>query len=206
MDAHDRNRGDLFPVAASEALDVAECGQDGADFGGRDGKRRPRSPQQPPEVDPESAARAIVLRQLTGSAKSRRQLADKLSERKIPAEAAENVLDRFEELQLIDDAAFAEAWVRSRARSRGLSRSALRRELCEKGIDEELAAVALEQLSGDDELEMAREIVRKKARSLPAGLDHDKGVRRLVAMLGRKGYGSGTAFRVVQEIWSGEQD
>lgn len=206
MDTDDPNRGALFPAAASETLEAAEGGQDGADSEGRDGKGRARSPQQTPVADPESAARAIVLRQLAGSAKSRRQLADKLSERQIPAEAAENVLERFEELQLIDDAAFADAWVRSRARSRGLSRSALRRELREKGIEEELAAVALEQLSGDDELEMARELVRKKVRSMPAELDHDKGVRRLVAMLGRKGYGSGTAFRVVQEIWSGERD
>nr|WP_241895225.1 MULTISPECIES: regulatory protein RecX [Micrococcaceae] len=143
----------------------------------------------------------MVLRQLTGSPKSRKQLADKLFERDIPDEIAENILDRFEELQLIDDAAFADAWVRSRARTRGLSRSALRRELRDKGIAEELSAAALEQLSGEDEVEMARELVEKKVRSMPAGLERDKGVRRLVAMLGRKGYSSGIAFRVVNEVW-----
>lgn len=158
------------------------------------------------DADPEATARAIVLRQLTGSPKSRRQLADKLAERDIPAAAARHVLDRFEELQLIDDAAFADAWVRSRSRTRGLSRGTLRRELRDKGIDDELADAALEQVSAEDEVEMARELVEKKVRSMPAGLDHDKAVRRLVSMLGRKGYGPGVAFRVVNEVWPAQRD
>ncbi|WP_372699966.1 regulatory protein RecX [Arthrobacter sp. JSM 101049] len=160
----------------------------------------------PADTDPEASARAIILRQLTGSPKSRRQLADKLAERDVPADAARHVLDRFEELQLIDDAAFADAWVRSRARTRGLSRLMLRRELRDKGISDELADAALEQVSSDDEFEMARELVEKKARTMPAGLDHDKGVRRLVSMLGRKGYGPGIAFRVVNEVWPAQRD
>lgn len=174
---------------------------------GRRGGKRGRSAAEGERVeDPESAARAIVLRQLTGSAKSRRQLADKLAERGIPADVAGHVLDRFEELQLIDDAAFAEAWVRSRTRTRGLARSAVRRELREKGIADELADAALEQLGDDDELRMARELVEKKARTMPPGLDRDKAVRRLVSMLGRKGYGPSTAFRVVNEAWPGGGD
>lgn len=202
METDDRSRGALSPLEDAEPLEAADDHQAGQEPGGRGGKRGRRSPGPDPEADPESAARAIVLRQLTGSPKSRKQLADKLSEREIPDEAAVSILDRFEELQLIDDASFADAWVRSRARTRGLSRSALRRELRAKGIADELSDEALEQVSGEDELEMARELVEKKVRSMPAGLDHDKGVRRLVAMLGRKGYGSGTAFRVVNDIWT----
>ncbi len=201
METGDRSRGALFPLEDADPLETADDHQAGQEPGGRGGKRGRRPPGQEPETDPESAARAIVLRQLTGSPKSRKQLADKLSEREIPDGTAESVLDRFEEIQLIDDAAFADAWVRSRARTRGLSRSALRRELRDKGIADELSDEALGQVSGEDELEMARELVEKKVRSMPPGLDHDKGVRRLVAILGRKGYGSGTAFRVVKEIW-----
>ena len=47
--------------------------------------------------------------------------------RDVPAAVAERVLDRFTEVGLIDDAAFAATWVRSRHATRGLSRSALRR-------------------------------------------------------------------------------
>lgn len=157
------------------------------------------APELDPDADPEAVARAIVLRQLTASAKSRRQLADKLAERKVPAAAAKAVLDRFEEVKLIDDAEFARAWVRSRAQTRSLARSALRRELQEKGIAPELAEEALGQLDDDSERAAAAALVRRKLRpGMGAGSreERDKLLRRLVAMLSRKGYSPGLAFAV----------
>lgn len=160
------------------------------------------SPAQDPEPDPREVARAIVLRQLTASAKSRKQLEDKLADRNVPEDVAREVLDRFEEVDLVDDAQYAELYVRSRASSRKLSRSAIRRELATRGVTGEIAESALEQRTDEDEREDAAELVRRK---LPAGLDltdraaRDKVVRRLVGMLGRKGYAPGLAFAVVKE-------
>lgn len=157
---------------------------------------------QDPEPDPREVARAIVLRQLTASAKSRKQLEDKLADRNVPEDVAREVLDRFEEVDLVDDAQYAELYVRSRASSRKLSRSAIRRELATRGVTGEIAESALEQRTDEDEREDAAELVRRK---LPAGLDltdraeRDKAVRRLVGMLGRKGYPPGLAFAVVKE-------
>src|SRR5688500_10025270 len=77
----------------------------------------PVNPDQapgPPEDelgDPVSAARGICLRALTGAPKTRSQLADLLAAKDIPDDAAETVLNRFTEVGLIDDAAFARAWV-----------------------------------------------------------------------------------------------
>ncbi|MBS6029278.1 MAG: regulatory protein RecX [Kocuria rhizophila] len=147
-------------------------------------------------------ARSIVLRQLTASAKSRRQLEDKLADKDIPDDVAGEVLDRLEEVNLVDDRAFAAMFVRSRAETRRLSRSALRRELSHRGIIGEIAEQALDQRSDEDELRDAHELVRKK---LPATLDpsdrkeYEKLTRRLVSMLGRKGYAPGLAFAVVKE-------
>ena len=155
-----------------------------------------------PAADPYAAARTIVLRQLTGSAKSRRQLADKLAERDVPPEVADAVLDRFEEVQLVDDAEFARMWVRSRTQGRSLARSAIRRELAEKGITGELAEEALEQVSSDDELKAAQDLVRRKLRNAAVPGDRkerDKLVRRLVSMLARKGYSPSLGFAVVNE-------
>lgn len=70
---------------------------------------------------------------LTGTPRTRKQLADALRKREIPDETAEEVLSRFEDVGLIDDAAFADAWVESRHRGRGLARRALVRELHTKG-------------------------------------------------------------------------
>ena len=97
--------------------------------------------------DPEQVARAICLRALTGAAKTRKQLADLLAKRGVPEDAALTVLDRFTEVGLIDDAAFASAWVSSRQAGRGLARRALRAELQAKGVDREVAAAALEEVT-----------------------------------------------------------
>ncbi|MDR6416306.1 regulatory protein RecX [Pseudarthrobacter sulfonivorans] len=155
------------------------------------------------EPDPASVARAIVLRQLTSSAKSRLQLARKLAERNIPEDVAEAVLDRFQEVRLIDDADFADMWVRSRSQSRKLAKGALRRELSDKGIDADTAAAALEQLSDADEEASARLLVERKLRpgtDLSDRGERDKITRRLASMLARKGYQPSQAFRVVGEV------
>jgi regulatory protein len=156
-----------------------------------------------PDANPEAVARAIVLRQLTNSPKSRLQLARKLAERNVPETVAEAVLDRFEEVRLIDDAEFAEMWVRSRAQSRKLARGALRRELADKGIDAETAEVALAQLSDDDERNAARDLVARRLRGgvdLSDRAERDKQTRRLASMLARKGYQPSAAFRIVGEV------
>jgi regulatory protein len=178
----------------------------GRSRGGRQGGRRvgPDGPtpgtvaDSGPEPDPESVARAIVLRRLTAAPRSRAQLTGDLAARNVPEEVAERVLDRFTEVGLIDDAAFAATWVRSRHATRGLSRSALRRELRDKGVDDETIAAAVEEIEPGDEVEAARALV---ARRLPAtrGLATEARIRRLVGVLARKGYPGGLAMGVVRD-------
>ena len=151
-----------------------------------------------PEADPESVARTILLDQLTGRARSRRELADKLRQREVPEEIATRLLDRFEELGLVDDAAFAQAWVSGRHTAKGLAPRALAQELRRKGVDDEVAREALDQLGDDEQEATARALVRKKLRSLER-FDQATRTRRLVGMLARKGYPPGLAFRVVRD-------
>jgi len=161
------------------------------------------APDEDREADPASVARAIVLRQLTASPKSRLQLERKLAERNVPEDVATAVLDRFEEVRLVDDAEFADMWVRSRSQSRRLAKGALRRELAEKGIDADTAASALEQLTDEDEEAAARHLVERKLRpgtDLTDRTERDKTTRRLASMLARKGYQPSQAFRIVGEV------
>jgi regulatory protein len=148
-------------------------------------------------------ARAICLRLLTGTARTRQQLAEALRKREIPEEAAEEVLSRFEEVGLIDDAAFAGAWVESRHHSRGLARRALARELRTKGVESGLIDEALGRLDSEREETTARALVDRKLRST-RGLDRDKRLRRLAGMLARKGYPEGLALRVVRQALEAE--
>jgi regulatory protein len=151
-----------------------------------------------PEADPESVARKILLDQLTGQARSRKELSDKLAKKNVPPELATRLLDRFEEVGLVDDEAFAKAWIASRQPGKGLARRALAQELRRKGIDDEVARDALDEIDPADEEAAARALVRKKLRSL-SRVDETTATRRLVGMLARKGYGSGLAFAVVRD-------
>jgi regulatory protein len=165
-------------------------------------KRAEREPDQHsvkdnPEADPVQVARSIALRQLTMGPRSRAQLAQAMAKRDVPLEAAEAVLDRFEELGLIDDAELAHMIVRSRHATKGVARRALAQELRTKGIAQIHAEDALEGLTDDMEEQSARELVRRKLRSM-SSVAPDVQARRLIGMLARKGYPSGMVMSVVR--------
>jgi regulatory protein len=174
----------------------------------RDDPLNPDLAPGPPEDepgDPVSAARGICLRALTGAPKTRAQLADLLAARDIPDEVAEIVLDRFTEVGLIDDAAFARAWVSSRQAGRGLARRALSAELRAKGVNAEVAAEAVEAVDDDDERAAAERLVARRVPGM-RWLDRATATRRLVGMLARKGYNGGLAAAVVREALDGVDD
>ncbi len=182
----------------------------GRQFGASRGGRRRREDEAPgghpedPPGDPESVARSICLKLLTSSPRTRAHLADALSARGVPEDAAEAVLDRFTEVGLIDDAAYAEAWVSSRHAGRGLAPRALAEELRRKGVDRETAGRALATLDADAEEEVARMLVQRKLRSM-RGLEPAVATRRLLGMLARKGYPSDMAFRVIRDEIAGSR-
>jgi len=126
-------------------------------------------------------------------------LATTLRECNVPEDVASRVLDRFEEVGLIDDRIFARMWVESRQRTRGLSGRALQMELRSKGVADDLIADALSSVSHEDEFAAARAVAERKLRSV-AGLPRSTQIRRLSGVLARKGYGGGLAAQVVREV------
>ncbi|CAI9407915.1 regulatory protein RecX [Nocardioides sp. T2.26MG-1] len=190
--------GDVAAGVDAWTKRTAPAGPDGS--GDRSAPPPPDPVAEVPEADPESVARKILLDQLTGQARSRKELSDKLASRNVPDDVATRLLDRFEEVGLIDDDAFARSWVQSRGAGggRALARRALAQELRRKGIDDEVARAALDEVDPAEEEAAARVLVRKKLRSI-ASVDDTTATRRLVGMLARKGYGSGLAFAVVRD-------
>jgi regulatory protein len=130
-------------------------------------------------------------------ARTRAELAAELERREFTDEVVTLVLDRLVEVGLLDDAAFAEQWVDSRHRHRGLGRRALSQELRRKGVDTETAGEAVAGLDADAERAKAGELVRRKLPSLDR-IESQAAARRLVGMLARKGYGAGMAYEVVR--------
>jgi regulatory protein len=191
--------------AVEEPLDLPDGEQPASSPRRRRGGAAPPPPD--PESDPRSRgsepdpydwARQIVLRQLTAAPRSRSQLEQVLCRKQCPEHIASAVLDRMEEVGLVDDTAYAGMLVRSQQAGRGLARRALAQELRRKGVDDETARAALDEVDPHDEEDRARELVAKKLRTM-SGLDPLVQTRRLAGMLARKGYPSDLSMRVVRE-------
>jgi len=148
-------------------------------------------------------ARQICLNQLEFAPRTRSELAATLRKKGVEDDVADQVLRRFHEVGMIDDALFAQMWVGSRQRSKGLASRALQQELRRKGVDDEAIAGAIATIEPDVELATARALVDRKLLST-RGLAPQARIRRLAGMLARKGYPAGTAFRVVREALGAE--
>lgn len=162
------------------------------------GQEVPESVRDDREPAPHDVARQIALRQLTMAPRSRKQLEDKLRQKGCADEVSREVLDRLEEVGLIDDAAYAHMLVRARQEAKGLAPRALTQELRRKGVADELIEDALADVDPEDDEERARQLVDKKVRTM-RGLDRQVQTRRLAGLLGRKGYDSSMAFRIIRE-------
>lgn len=163
--------------------------------GAATGLDRAEEPAAP--ADPAELAREICLRQLAVRPRTRAELAAVLRRRGIDDRVAAEVLDRYHQVGMLDDAAFARAWVSSRHHGQGLARRALGSELRHRGVAAETVGEALGELDADTEAETARALVDRKLRTTSGR--PEAVVRRLVGMLARKGYPAGLAYRVVKE-------
>jgi regulatory protein len=169
-------------------------------FGGR---RRARTPLTPDE------AWDYALRLLTGRAMSAEEVRTRLVRRGLPDDDAQRVIRRLVDLRLLDDAVYAEAYVRNRAAQRG--RLALRQELRRKGIAEALVDDALVERSDADEATAARALLHKGSWRFAAahGDDPQKAAAaraRAFALLARRGFAVDAARAAVEEVLGAGDD
>jgi regulatory protein len=156
-------------------------------------------PSEDVDADVEAVARTIALRKLTARACTRHELDQALQAKKVPRAAIDAVLDRLEEVGLVDNASFAADWVTSRQQRRHLSRRVLRRELQAKGVERGEIDSALDYVDLDAELRSARELVERK-RAVMSGLSREVQYRRLAGMLSRRGFDTTTTTQVLNEV------
>jgi regulatory protein len=156
----------------------------------------------------EEQARAVCLRLLTARARTRAELAGQLTKRGYPDDVSERVLGRLADVGLIDDEDFAQQWVRSRQVNAGKAKRALAAELRTKGVDDEVIAAALADVDASAERQRAEQLVADKLRRerLTDEADDVKVMRRLVGMLGRRGYGQSMALDVVKVALAAERE
>lgn len=142
------------------------------------------------EVEPR-LAKDHALRLLGYRERSTAEVRTRLTDAGHPSPVVEGVLVRFRELELLDDARFADMWARSRAAA-GYGRRRVARELSQKGVDAETAQVALDAaFSPASQAERARAVLRGSRPSTRA--ERDRLLRRLVA----RGFDVGTALEAL---------
>jgi regulatory protein len=151
------------------------------------------------DANAESVARAIALRKLTTRARTRYELDQALQAKNVPQNVRHSVLDRLQEIGLIDDASFAIEWVTSRQQRRHLSRRALRRELEAKGVTGDAIDRALDSVDRDAEVSSARDIVERR-RATMTGLGRDVQYRRLAGILSRRGFDAALITGVLADV------
>jgi regulatory protein len=165
-------------------------------------------PPSTSEPSREERARALCLRLLTATARTRAELTGQLAKRGYPDDVSTRVLDRLAEVGLVDDVDFAEQWVHSRRANAGKGKRALAAELHTKGVDNDVITSVLSDINPDAERDRAEELVRKKLRreNLSDQAADARVTRRLVGMLARRGFSQGMAYDVVSVELAGERE
>jgi regulatory protein len=146
------------------------------------------------------AAFATVLRCLELRAYARSDLGRRLLRKGHPRQAVEAALERATGLGLLDDAAYARGYVRTRA-ARGRGPSRLIRDLLAMGVQRSLIdhALAAEWPEGSDRSSMPQALATKRALQLGA-LPRPTKRRRLLAYLARRGFSGREVTEMVEKV------
>lgn|SRR5574341_162853 len=135
---------------------------------------------------------------LSYRARSESEIRQNLRKHDIPEDVIEQTLERLRESRLADDQQFARAWVENRNTFRPRSRRALKMELHQKGLSEEVVQSAL---AGLDEEALAYEAGLKRARRLQV-VEWDEFRRKLSEFLTRRGFPYPVIASVVSRLWN----
>ena len=157
-------------------------------------------------ADAQESAYLQALKLLSYRPRSAEEVRQNLEKHAFAPEAVEAAIERLQRAGLLNDAAFAQAWVDNRTDFRPRSRRALAYELRRKGVPAELVEQSLESV--DDE-ELALQAASKYARRLES-LDWPDFRRKLAGFLGRRGFSYATADPVIRQVYAdlhaGEQE
>ncbi|HEX9123441.1 MAG TPA: regulatory protein RecX [Actinomycetota bacterium] len=149
------------------------------------GPRRSRVPKQPLSCH----ERALGL--LAVRPRSRRELQTRLLRAGFDAAEVEDELERLSAVGLLDDQRFAQELAGHAVGVKLAGRRAVASALAAKGVDRSTIEATLAGIEGD-ERDRALELARIRARR-SAGLPPETAYRRLVSLLGRRGYDGRTA-------------
>ncbi len=118
----------------------------------------------------------------------------------VPLRLVDGVIEKLIKLKLVDDRAFCVWLIESRKRTNRKGHDSIKFELLGQGIAVDLVTEVLSQeLSGDDEYRMARNLLEKKTK-LYTSLPQKEKKTKLLGHLLRRGFSPSLAYRVIDEM------
>jgi regulatory protein len=153
------------------------------------------------EIDDPSVVLEAAARFLEARARSVAEVRRRLTGAGYRADLVEGAIERMLELGMLDDEAFARAWIESRDRARPRGERAMRQELGLKGVDRATIDLLLGErreavagLPSDDGVTIspdegaAEHLIARNARSLARVADPRQRRQRAYALLARNGF------------------
>ena len=142
-----------------------------------------------------ATALSYAVKLLSARPYSERKLREKLAN-KFPRDEIDSAIRRLRAERLLDDARYAEDFVRARTATRPRSGFVLVRELMQRGIARSTAQEVVNRLVPAESHEtLARELLSRK-QAMYRGLDEPTRRRRLTAFLARRGF----SYEVIQKV------
>jgi regulatory protein len=126
------------------------------------------------------------------------EIRERLARKQAVSAVIDEVLDRLARYRLVDDAAFAEAYVRTHGGRKGSI--ALRHDLRCKGVPEEAAESSLAPLDEETELANAASLLERNAWRFRTD-DPRRGRARAFAFLARRGFPAEVAAEALERHW-----
>lgn len=152
------------------------------------------------EIDDPEIVLAAALRFLEARQRSTAEVRRRLTSAGYREELVAGAIQRLTELRMLDDAAFAQAWIESRDRARPRGQRALRSELAAKGIDRQLVDDVLTERDMQEpeaDAVAATRLLERHAPALARVLDLRARRNRAYSLLARNGFDSETALEAI---------
>jgi regulatory protein len=147
--------------------------------------------------DVEERTYQYALNLISRRPRSKKELRDRFQQRNVLPNIQDAVLNRLGENNLVDDDAFAQAWVENRQTFRPRSAWAIKQELRQKGVPDHAISAALVDFNDDDAAYRAA----TKAAGKLSKLSRENFKRRLSDYLRRRGFQYSTISTIVKRVW-----
>ena len=143
-------------------------------------------------------ANNYALKFLSSRWRTEKEIEDRMTKKGFDKEIIDETLNYLKKYELINDRRFAETYAEEKIRLKKLGTYRIKYELCNKGVDEEIASEVVKKYS-DDEFERAMELASKKIKSYKKD-DKNAIYRKLGGYLQRRGFSYDCVSKVLREL------